>query len=523
MGGILQYLFPVVNGVASGMAIFLVAAGITLIFGLLKILNFAHGAFFMVGAYVAFTLAGDTPDSVPALIFAAAAGGLVVGLCGYLVNTVVLTRLSAVDPHYVLIATFGLMLVVSGTVKVIWGVDFYSASPPDPLAGAVVLGGVRIPSYSLFVIAAGVIIFLILDLAIHRLWIGKIMQSMVYDSWIVRLLGYNAPRLYTFVVVSSFFLAGFAGGLMLPNQSLSPLLGDNYIILGFITVIMGGLGNVRGAFIAALLLGLIDNLGPRLLPVPHGISIYIAMIIALLVRPQGLFGKFEANASIARLRSPWRALREDAIVKSVTGDRLHGPNGPSSEGSATALNQAQVSRLWIVVGLAAAAFVVLMPTWADSSLLFVAGLILPITVFALSWNLLFSYSGVISFGHAAFYGIGAYTSGVVLKMGYDLPFIGAIVLAGILAAIVALAVGAIALRRASGIYLAIVTMALAEILRLLVGYSEFLGQDDGLMAMPRPVLEFGFATISLSSDRNYFWFMCLDSIANRLHMVGRTQ
>src|SRR5690606_7806731 len=146
-----------------------------------------------IGAYIAYTIVGSNPSSIWIFVLAALVGGIVVGGLGYITDRLVLRRLRHVDEAYMLIATFAVLLVCSGLVKMIWGVNYASVNPPPMLDGAVIIGDLFIPSYSLFVIAAGLIVFLALDYAIHRTWLGKLLQSVANDSWMSGLLGINVP------------------------------------------------------------------------------------------------------------------------------------------------------------------------------------------------------------------------------------------------------------------------------------------------------------------------------------------
>jgi branched-subunit amino acid ABC-type transport system permease component len=143
--------------------------------------------------------------------------------------------------------------------------------------------------YSLFVIAAGIAVFLVLDLALHRSWSGKLVQAVARDPWMTDVLGVNTSVVMTIAVVVSFALAGFAGGLLVPNQSLSPGLGDVFLLFAFNAVILGGLGSVRGAFAASIILGLIESFSSVLLPEMPGITLYLALIAFILLKPQGLY------------------------------------------------------------------------------------------------------------------------------------------------------------------------------------------------------------------------------------------
>jgi branched-chain amino acid transport system permease protein len=284
-----QILTALVNGLSEGMAIFLVAAGLTLIFGIMRILNFAHGGFFMIGAYIAATLTGHATLSIAGWLAIAVAAGLAVAVIGLVVDRIVLQRLRQVHEAYMLIATFAVLLLCQGVTKLIWGVQIRSVEPPDGLDDAMVVGGVVVPSLSLAIIVAGVAVYIVMDLAIRHTSMGRLLLAIAHDPWMAQNLGLNVPRIFTLVVAGAFFLAGFAGGILLPNQSLSPALAGGVILQAFICIIVGGVGNIRGAFIGAALVGLVDAGGNTLIPNYPGLLIYFAMIVFLLFRPQGLF------------------------------------------------------------------------------------------------------------------------------------------------------------------------------------------------------------------------------------------
>lgn len=283
----------VFEGLTWGMATFLVAAGLTLVFGILHILNFSHGAFFMVGAYVAFTLisrlAGDVP--VSEYIAIALAAAVAVAVLGLAAEYTVFRRLREVPPSYVLIATYALLLAVDGAAKLVWGLSPQSVSPPDALGGAVMLGDAVIPSYDLFVILCGVAVFAGLDLLIHRTGFGQLVQAVGMDPWTARLLGVNVGAIYTITLMIGFGLAGLAGGLLVANQSVETGMGDIVIIQAFGVIIVGGTGSVRGAFFAAILLGVVQAFGNAYVPSYPGIFFFIGLGAMLLIRPGGLAGR----------------------------------------------------------------------------------------------------------------------------------------------------------------------------------------------------------------------------------------
>ena len=282
----------VFNGLAWAMAVFLVASGLTLVFGILHILNFSHGGVFMIAAYVALAVQGYAGASVSLGTFAAAlaaatASGAIIGT---LAERAVFRRLTGVPEAYSLIATYALLLICQGLVKLIWGIDFKGAPPPDILVGALIVGGNFLPTYSVALICAGFLTFAALEVIIYRTSIGDRLRAVAIDPWMSGLIGLNVNAVFATTVIAGFALAGLAGGLLLANQSLSPDLGSAYIIQAFGAIIVGGMGNIRGTFLACILLGLINAFGIILIPDIPGILFYVALAAMILIRPQGLLG-----------------------------------------------------------------------------------------------------------------------------------------------------------------------------------------------------------------------------------------
>lgn len=283
----------VFNGLAWAMATFLVAAGLTLIFGILHILNFAHGGFFMIGAYVSYTVMLAFGAGLPLWVFmvGAVAAAVVVGLLGWAVDKFVFRRLRDVEDAYSLIATYALLLVCGGAVQLIWGLNYLSVMPPPSLNSVVFIGDVFMPTYTIFIILSGVVAYIGLELLISRTQIGQLIRVVAVDPWMARLLGLNVTRIYLVTVIFSFAMAGVAGALLMPNQSLSPELGGIFLLQAFGVVIVGGMGSIRGAFLAALLLGMIESFGTYLFPQYPGIFFLLALAVILLVKPSGIMGK----------------------------------------------------------------------------------------------------------------------------------------------------------------------------------------------------------------------------------------
>jgi branched-chain amino acid transport system permease protein len=281
---------PLFNGLFTAMVVFLFATGLTLVFGILRILNFAHGGFFMIGAYLAFSLtrffASDT--STFAYLLISILAGIVVGLCGLVVERLVFRPLQHVDEAYSLIATYALLLISEGAVKAIWGVSFHSMMTPAALSGAAIVDDLVIPLFAIFIIGLGIVCYLLMEWILQHTATGKLMRSVASDPWMAGMLGINVPRFYSWIVIIGFFLAGLAGGLLLPNQTLSPNLASVFVVQAFGVLIVGGMGNIRGTFIASVLLCVIDSYGSIIFTEVPGIFFYVAMAAMLLARPQGL-------------------------------------------------------------------------------------------------------------------------------------------------------------------------------------------------------------------------------------------
>lgn len=281
------------NSLTWAMATFLVAAGLTLVFGTLHILNFSHGGFFMIGAYVAYSLAqwlGAT-DSAAVYLLGTLAAGVLAAALGLVVDRLVLRRLAGVEDAYILIATYALLLVCEGATKLVWGLKYHSVMPPAALDGAWVWGQVVVPRLSLFIILAGVLTFIALEVFLNRTKGGRLVKAIAADPWMARLMGINVRRVYTATVAIGFGLAGLAGGTLLANQALSPSLASAFVIYAFGVIIVGGMGSIAGAFVGSILLGVIDAAGQWVLPGLPGLPFFAAMTLILLLRPQGLMGR----------------------------------------------------------------------------------------------------------------------------------------------------------------------------------------------------------------------------------------
>jgi len=299
----IHFLEQVLNGTQFGVMLFLMAAGLTLVFGIMNLINLAHGALYMVGAYVAAATFGATGSFLLALA-AALAAAVVLGIA---VEIVIFRRLYERDHLDQVLATFGLILFFDEMVRIIWGATALYMSVPRFLDGRVeLLPGVPYPTYRLAIIAVGLAVAFLLYLVIARTRIGMLIRAGASNRVMVGALGVNVVLLYTLVFALGAALAALAGVMAGPIFTVEAGMGENVLILAFVVIVIGGIGSIRGAFVASLLVGIVDAVGRAYLrpllgtvmshaaadnagPALASMLIYILMATVLFIRPQGLF------------------------------------------------------------------------------------------------------------------------------------------------------------------------------------------------------------------------------------------
>ena len=297
------FLLQALNGLQFGILLFLVAAGLTLVFGVMDVINLAHGALYMIGAYLAAMFSAWSGSFVIGLLLSLPAAFLV----GIVLERLVFRHLYARDHLDQVLATFGLILIIDEGVKMIWSAAPLSVPMPEMLTGSLPLvGTLRYPIFRLAIIAAGLAAALGLSLLINRTRAGMLLRAGATHAPLVSALGVDVGRLFMFVFGLGAMLAGFAGAMVAPILSVDPGMGDGVLIPVFVVIVIGGVGSVRGAFVAALLVGLLDTLGRTFGPIllrslldPAAASqtgrtlapmlIYVLMAAILAVRPGGLF------------------------------------------------------------------------------------------------------------------------------------------------------------------------------------------------------------------------------------------
>ena len=282
-----DFFAQALNGLAYGVLLFLLSVGLTLIFGMLDVVNLAHGSFYMLGAYAGLTLIGVTGSFWVALLLAP----LLVGGIGALLERVCLRPLYRRPPLDQVLLTFGFIYLFEDLVKWIWGGRIRSIPPPDMFKGSVTVFGATIPSYRLFVIAFGLAVAVLLWLLIERTRLGAIIRAGVFDAEMTAGLGINIHRVFTAVFAFGAALGGLSGVIAGPIQSAYPAMGASILIPALIVVVVGGLGSLKGSLAGSLIIGQAETFGKAWLPDSAMLIIYVVMALVVLLRPQGLFGR----------------------------------------------------------------------------------------------------------------------------------------------------------------------------------------------------------------------------------------
>ncbi|MGK2944003.1 MAG: branched-chain amino acid ABC transporter permease [Desulfuromonadales bacterium] len=282
------YLVQLLNAVQYGFLLFLVASGLTLLFGIMGIINLAHGSFYMIGAYLAYWLTGVTGSLWLGILL-----GLPISLAvGYLVERFAISFLYKRDHLYQVLLTFALILVFNELQQILWGTDVHGVPIPELFAGSVPLtDNQNYPIYRLFISAACIAIAGGMYLVIQKTRLGMMIRAGASNREMVQALGINVSRLFAIVFSIGVALAAFAGMLAAPVDSVYPGMGENVLIISFVVVVIGGTGSIKGALVGSMLIGLVSTFGKVFLPEAASIMAYALMAVILLWKPQGLFGR----------------------------------------------------------------------------------------------------------------------------------------------------------------------------------------------------------------------------------------
>lgn len=276
------------TGLIVGALLFLVAAGLTLIFGVLGVINFAHGSFYMLGAYVALSMYRLSGSFALAVL----AAGVGVGVFGLLLERLFMRRVYGADVLLQLLVCYAFILILDDAVKIVWGPNFQSMGMPETFQEPpLLIGGGVVPVFYVYLMAAAALIALVLWAILSKTRIGKIVRAAAHNPSMTSALGLNTSLIYAGVFAFGGMLAGLAGGLAAPVRSMSPGMGFSILIESFIVTVIGGMGSVSGALVGALLIGLIRSFGSIGFPLFVEGTMFFAMAVILIAKPSGLLGK----------------------------------------------------------------------------------------------------------------------------------------------------------------------------------------------------------------------------------------
>jgi branched-chain amino acid transport system permease protein len=449
------------NGLASASSLFLVASGLSIIFGVTRIVNFAHGSFYMLGAYLAYTLVSVLPRGHFGFWGGVLVAALAVGLIGVLVEFLLLRRIYRAPELFQLLATFGVVLMVQDIALAIWGPEDLVGPRAPGLRGAVVIFDQRFPQYELLLIVVGPAVLGLLWLLFHRTRWGTLVRAATQDREMVSALGVDQKLLFTSVFFLGSALAGLGGALQLPREPATLHMDLAIIADAFVVVVVGGMGSVPGAYLAALLIAELqaflliapsfELLGVPIVPAKMTlIPSFLVMAVVLVVRPYGLLG-----------RPPSHARAATGSVEPVVRP---------------------APRPLKLVGLAALAVLVATPFMAGEYTLIVLTEIAIFVLFAASLHFMMGPGGMASFGHAAYFGLGAYGAALLVKH-LAAPMELALLAAPFAAGLAGLLFGAFIVRL-SGVYLAMLTLAVAQIVwSIAFQWVDMTGGDNGVLGV----------------------------------------
>jgi branched-chain amino acid transport system permease protein len=465
------------TGLANASSLFLIAAGLTVIFGVTRVVNFAHGSFYMLGAYVAWTVFQSLPRDPVSFVCGIVLAALAIGAVGAVVEMLLLRRIYRAPELFQLLATFGVVLVVQDAALFLWGPEDHTLPRPRWLRGAFDILGERFPFWDFYLIFVGPAVLGLLWLLFTRTRFGILVRAATEDREMVAALGVDQKFLFTSVFALGATLAGLGGALALPAGSANLQMDLAIIAEAFVVVVVGGLGSVPGAYLAALLIAEIQAFGIVLIPRSTLVLVFLVMAAVLAMRPYGLLGK----------PPPPERGREPAPVLRPT------------------------PRWLAAIGVAALAVLAALPLVAGAYALSLAIEIACLTLFAASLHFMMGPGGIVSFGHAAFFGLGAYAAALASKW-FAAPMAIGLFASPLLAGLLGAAFGALVVRL-SGVYLAMLTLAFAQIVwATSFQWVELTGGDNGILG----VWPSGWAT-----GKAAYWWLTLALCAGSVYLLRR--
>jgi branched-chain amino acid transport system permease protein len=476
-------LIQTLNGLASASSLFLVASGLSIIFGVSRIVNFAHGSLYMLGAYVAYSVITSLdPQNAFSFWSAILLAACCVALIGGIIETVILRRIYQAPELFQLLATFGVVLMIQDITLTVWGAEDKLGPRAPGLQSFVMILGNRFPSYELFLIVIGPVMLGLLWLLFNRTRWGTLVRAATLDREMVGALGVNQRMLFTSVFMFGSFLAGLGGALQLPREAITLHMDMAMITEVFVVVVVGGLGSITGAYLAAVLIGLVHAFGIVLFPKITLVLAFLVMAIVLVIKPYGLLGKKPSG-----LAARGQVIPEPLLV--------------------------QADSLTKILGFTALALLIFVPPFlSDYGISNLTELVI-FALFAASLHFMMGPAGMHSFGHAAYFGLGAYGAALTVK------WLGASMAVGLfasplLAGLCGVIFGWFCVRL-SGVYLAMLTLAFSQIAwATSFQWVDLTGGDNGILGIwpsewAKPKIVYYFLSLSL----------CLASILALRHLI----
>jgi branched-chain amino acid transport system permease protein len=442
------YVVQFLTGLASASSLFLIAVGLSIIFGVTRIVNLAHGSLFMLGSYIAFTIVTNLDVGPVGFWVAVVVAAIAVGLIGVVVEVLLLRRIYQAPEMFQLLATFGVVLVIQDAALAIWGPEDRLGPRAPGLDGAVEIMGHKLPEYDLALIVLGPLVLGGIWLLFHKTRWGTLVRAATQDREMLSALGGNQKWLFTSVFFVGAALAGLGGAAQVPREPVSLLMDMNIIAEAFVIVVIGGMGSIAGAFLAAVLIAELNVFGILIFPEITLVLMFLVMAVILVVRPWGLLGKPE-------------------FVSRAPGDAPEMPYRPADR-------RLKLLGAGVLIALLA------VPLLGDEFLMVLLIDVIVVALFATSLHFIMGPGGMVTFGHAAYFGLGAYGAGLVVK------FFSAPMELGILAGVAAAAMGAVVFGwfcvRLSGVYFAMLTLAFAQIgWSVVYQWGDLTGGDDGIL------------------------------------------
>jgi branched-chain amino acid transport system permease protein len=444
------YVVQFLTGLASASSLFLVASGLSIIFGVTRVVNFAHGSFYMLGAFIAYSLVTRLPAHSLGFWSGIVVSALAVGGIGAAMEILILRRIYKSPELFQLVATFGVILVVQDVALLVWGPEDKLGPRAPGFEGAIEVFAAKIPTYDLVITALGLCMLGALWFLFNRTRWGAVVRAATEDREMLGALGVNQTLLFTGVFFLGSVLAGLGGALQIPRASVSHHMDLAIIASVFVVVVVGGMGSILGAFLAAAIISELNAFGILVFPKISLFLMYVVMAVVLIVRPWGILGKEEGDEG--------RGHFEDETLAMV-------PSGGAQ---------------WVI---AAILFLLLfLPLIVQEFYLVLLIEVFIFALFAASLHFIMSNGGMVSFGHAAYFGTGAYAVATLVVYGganMELAILGAPIAAGLSAAVF----GWFCVR-ISGVYMAMLSLAFAQIVWSVVfQWDQITGGENGMVGV----------------------------------------